>query len=85
MSNEEIKKKIKNLFACRVTLWVIAAASNIYWIVLSFWLYSRGIWEAHEYATYLRPRLYAAIIVAVICICVSFALRRRSDTYKKQL
>ncbi|MCR5683891.1 MAG: hypothetical protein K6G81_00525 [Lachnospiraceae bacterium] len=85
MDKEDIAKRVKTLFKCRVALWVIAAAACIYWIVLSFWLYAKGVWEPHEYATYLRPRLYAALIISVVSLCVSFLLRRRSDEYKKQL
>lgn len=85
VQEKELEKKIKQLFICRVCMWVLAAAACIYWIVLSFWLYEQGIHEVHEYATYLRPRLYTALIVSFVCICISFALRRKSDGYKKQL
>ena len=85
MQEEELEKKIKQLFICRVILWILAAGACIYWIVLSFWLYEHGIHEVHEYATYLRPRLYAALIFSVTCICISFGLRRKSDGYKNKL
>ena len=85
MQEEELEKKIKQLFKCRIVLWILAAAACVYWIALSFWLYEQGIHEVHAYATYLRPRLYAALIFSVVCICISFGLRRKSDGYKKQI
>ena len=81
----ELQQKIKTLFICRIVLWVIAAAACVYWIVLSFWLYEQGIHEVHEYATYLRPRLYAGLIISFVCVGVSFWLRHISEGYKKQI
>ena len=85
MEFEELKKKVKTLFICRVTLWVIAAGACIYWIVYSFWLYIAGIHEVHEYATILRPILYTCLIISFVSIAVSFSLRRKSDGYKKEM
>ena len=82
---DELKKKIRNLFICRICLWVIAAGVSIYWIVLSFWLYEVGIHDVHEYADYLRPRLYAGLLIAFACIAVSFWLRHISEGFKKQI
>ena len=82
---EELTKKIKRLFICRVILWVIAAGACIYWIVYSFRLYIIGIHEVHEYATILRPILYTCLIISFVSIAVSFSLRRKSDGYKKQI
>ena len=82
---DELKKKIRNLFICRICLWVIAAGACIYWIALSFWLYEQGINDVHEYATYLRPRLYAGLLTSFVCIAVSFWLRHISEGFKKQI
>ncbi len=85
IKNEELEKKVRFIFKIRIFLWICAAAANIYWMVVSFWLYAIGVYEPVEYAAYLRPRLYAGVIISVILVCISFALRHKSDTYKEQI
>ncbi len=82
---EKLEKKVSTLFKIRICMWLCAAAANIYWMVVSFWLYAVGVYEPVEYAAYLRPRLYAGVIISVIFICISLALRSRSDMYKEQI
>ena len=78
-------KKIKLLFAGRVTLWLIALVSTGYWMWLSGELYHRGIYNPEEYAKYLRPVLYTGVIIAVAAIGLSFVLYGQSEKIKKQM
>ena len=76
--------KVHILFGARVALWIISAAVTIHWIYYSFHLYNMGIYDVHEYASNMRPVLYRGLIVAFICIVISFKLRSVSDKIKKR-
>ena len=77
-------KMIKVIFGIRVLLWMIAAAATAYWIVWSFKLYNRGIFDYQEYAANLRPRMGWGLLISFVCIIVCFVLRRISDNIKKK-
>ena len=81
----QLEKRVKIIFGCRVILWIIALAVTIHWIRYSFKLYEMGIYDVHEYATYMRPVLYKGLIISVACICISFLLRAISDRIKKRI
>jgi len=76
---------IKKLFYCRICLWVIALVSTIYWIYYSFYLYSIGIMDEHEYATALRPVFAKALLISLVAVGISFILRRISDNIKDSI
>ncbi|MCR5769270.1 MAG: hypothetical protein K6G45_12420 [Lachnospiraceae bacterium] len=82
---DELKKKVRILFACRAVLWTIAAGVTVFWIVKSFQPYLDGEEDVHSYATFMRPILYTCLIIAAACIALSFYLRHISDGYKKQI
>ncbi len=75
---------VRNIFIMRAVLWLVAFVSTLYWIVVSFKLYSDGIFDPYEYATILRPILYTCLIIAVVAIIFAFILRRISDEVKRQ-
>lgn len=75
---------VRNIFIMRAVLWLVAFVSTLYWIVVSFKLYSDGIFDPYEYATILRPILYTCLIIAVAAIGIAFILRRISDEVKRQ-
>lgn len=79
------EKNVKKLFIARACLWACALAATVYWMVWSFKIYLEITADFHEYATILRPKLYAGIIIAVICILISFRLRKASDILKKEI
>ena len=74
-ANKATDNKQKILFGTRICLWIIALASTIYWMYFSAKLHAEGIFDYEEYATTLRPVLYTCLIIAVVAICISFALR----------
>ena len=77
-------KIVRILFIIRIFLWIIAAVATFYWIVWSFKLYNMGIFDVHEYSSYLRPILAKGLLVAAVSICLSFILRSISDKLKKK-
>ena len=76
--------RVVALFIARVCLWIVALASTIYWIWYSAKLHSDGIFAPEEYSPMLRPVLYTCLIIAIVAICVSFALRAWTVKIKKQ-
>lgn len=78
------EKKIRTLFIVRLLLWIVAASATIYWIVWSFKLYSMGIYDVEEYATVLRPIIYTGLIIAFVCIFISYFLGKKSDELKRE-
>lgn len=78
-------KIVRILFIIRIILWITAAAATFYWIVWSFKLYGRGIFDEHEYSSYLRPILGKGLLIAVVSICLSFILRGISDKLKEKM
>ena len=79
-SKEE--KTVKILFAVRVILWAVALGSTVYWIWYSFDLMGSGIFDPYEYAGLLRPVLYPCLCIAIVAVCISFALYRKSKELK---
>ena len=77
-------KIVRILFIIRVILWIIAAVATYYWISWSFKLYDMGIYDVHEYSSYLRPILAKGLLIAAVSICLSFILRSISDKLKKK-
>lgn len=78
-------KIVRILFIIRIILWITAAAATFYWIVWSFKLYGMGIFDEHEYSSYLRPILGKGLLIAVVSICLSFILRGISDKLKEKM
>ena len=72
---KKMGKPEMKIFAIRVCLWIIALVSTVYWIYYSIKLHRLGIFDPGEYSTLLRPVLYTCLIIAVVAVCVSFALR----------
>lgn len=83
--DDNLEKKMRKLLIIRVVLWILAAGGCVYWIAYSFWLYSVGIHEVHDYATELRPRLYCALAFSLVCLGISFLVRRRYDDCKNRM
>ncbi len=77
------KKLIKIFFSIRVCLWIVALVSTIYWIYYSVKLHLNGIFDPAEYSTLLRPVLYTCLIIAIVAVCISFALHAWSVRIKK--
>lgn len=83
----EINPKVKKLFICRAVCWFIALASTLYWIIWSFKIYIDAPTisvDEHYYASILRPKFYAGVLIAAFVIIVSFKLRSISDKIKKE-
>ena len=80
-------KRIKVLFIARACLWTISLAATIYWIVWSFKLYidNGDYMDVYEYATLLRPKFYAGVIIAVVCLFIATRLRSAGDKIKEKL
>lgn len=76
-------KIVRILFIIRIILWIVATVATYYWIAWSFKLYNMGIFEEHEYSSYLRPILGKGLLVAAVSICLSLILRSISDKIKK--
>lgn len=76
------KKIVRILFIIRITLWITAAAATCHWIGWSFKIYAIGIFDVHEYSSYLRPILAKDLLISVASICLSFILRSISDRLK---
>lgn len=76
----------KPLWIIRISLWVVSLGITIYWIAYSFYLYAINIHDPHEYATILRPRLYACFAATAICLLISgrigAMIRRRNNQHK---
>lgn len=79
-----MNKKIKTLFLCRIVMWVISAGATVYWIYWSFKLYENGSIDEELYASLLRPHFYAGLGIAIVCILISFGLRKISDDIKAE-
>lgn len=77
------EEKIKKLFIARIILWCISFSATAYWVIWSFKLYDMEIYDPHYYATALRPRLYAGLAIAIVCLLISLNLRHRSDRLKR--
>ena len=77
-------KIVQVLFIIRITLWIIAAVATCHWIVWSFKIYDMGIFDVHEYSSYLRPILAKDLLISVASICLSFILRSISDKLKNK-
>lgn len=83
------KKHVRVLFICRVILWIISLAATVYWIVWSFKIYkdlgdpNTGLVDETVYSPILRPKLYAGLIITVVSLTISSALRKISDLAKK--
>lgn len=82
-----MKKEYKHLWVIRVLLWLVSLGITIYWIAYSFYLYESGVHDPHTYATILRPKLYACLIVTALLLFISSkvgaAIRRRAKNYFK--
>ncbi|MBQ3798294.1 MAG: hypothetical protein II842_18790 [Butyrivibrio sp.] len=70
-----MKNKITGFLICRICLWIVALTATIYWIYYSIKLHNDGIFDPSEYSTLLRPVLYTCLIISILAICISFALR----------
>lgn len=81
---EKALKAVKNILIIRAVLWVVALASTLYWVFVSFKLYHDHIFDPYEYATILRPILYTCLIISVVAIAICFLLRRISNEIKRQ-
>lgn len=80
-------KTVKNIFICRICLWCVALASTAYWIYWSFHIYEihGDAISPEDYAAILRPKMYVGLLIAVVCICISFGLRKKSDRIKDEI
>ena len=76
--------KIKCIFVVRVCLWLVALVSTIWWIYYSVKLHIDGIYDVHMYAELLRPVLYTCMAIAIISICISFALHALTKRIKRE-
>ncbi|MCR4617090.1 MAG: hypothetical protein K5669_02755 [Lachnospiraceae bacterium] len=79
---KKVKMQIKLLFIARIVLWVTAFAFTAHWIWYSFYLYQQEIFLPEDYSPLLRPVLYRGVIIAVLCILISFGLYRVSKNIK---
>lgn len=77
-----MNKSVKILLGCRIVLWLVALGSTIYWIHYSFKLYSIGVHDVYEYASYFRPVFSKALLVTFISLVISYILRGISDRIK---
>ncbi|MCR4597768.1 MAG: hypothetical protein K5678_01895 [Acetatifactor sp.] len=84
MTEEKAAKLVKTLFGIRITLWVIAVISTLYWIHYQQELYNKEIFDAYEYSELLRPVLYTCLGISLAAVCISFVLRAISDQVKKK-
>ena len=82
-NNKRTKRTVLILFTVRVCLWLVALGSTAYWIYYSVRLHMDGIFAPEQYSPMLRPVLYTCLIIAIVAICISFALHAISNKIKK--
>ncbi len=81
---KKTKKSVVVLLVIRIILWIIALASTVYWMYYSVKLHREGSFDPAEYSTILRPILYTCLIIAVVAICISFALHALAVKIKNE-
>lgn len=82
-NNNDYMKTVRLIFAGRIVMWLTALGFTIHWLYWSFYLYQQEIFEVGQYAAIFRPILYKDLAVSIVCIVISFVLRRISDTIKE--
>lgn len=80
-----MEKAVRIIFFIRILLWTVALAASFYWIYWSFHLYNIGIFDVHEYASYLRPIFWKGFLISIAAVCVSLVFRSISDKLKKRI
>lgn len=76
--------RVKRLFVCRCVLWLIALGATAYWVIWSFDIYYKGIYDPYDYAALLRPVFTRGLIISAVALLISLFLRRISDNLKKE-
>ncbi|MCQ2518914.1 MAG: hypothetical protein MJ107_00140 [Lachnospiraceae bacterium] len=84
---ERTFETVKKLFIVRACLWAVSLAATIYWVVWSFKLYADngGAMDPYLYASILRPKMYAGLAIAAVCLLISVKLRGISDKIKDEI
>ncbi len=82
--SDMIKKNVQNkaircMFILRVVLWITATAATLYWLYWSFKLFEIGMTTAQEQSDYFTPIFGWSVLITIISVCLSLALRNISN------
>ncbi len=82
---KDLKTKVRIILYIRTCLWIIALVSTVYWMYYSAKLHANGIYEPAEYSPLMRPVLYTCLGIAIVAVCISFALHTVSKRIKRDM